>query len=370
MQVKPQIPVNSLAQHLARFKDEILSASTRVIDSNWLVLGPELQHFERSFANYLGTDHCLGVANGTDAIELALRAFGVSSGDRVATVANAGMYTTTAMLAIGADPVFLDVDLDTRCVSQKIVESALKSGVKAIVVTHLYGLITPDIEAIAKLCDRYNVPLLEDCAQSHGASINGRRAGSFGCAASFSFYPTKNLGALGDGGAVATNDPEIAKKVSLLRQYGWTTKYRVGMSGARNSRLDELQAAILSVFLPHLDDSNDSRRAIASQYSRSINHPDVETPPVYGSEYVAHLYVVRSSKRDALRDYLLSKGIATDVHYPVPDHRQEIFGDYYADESLPKTELLCGEILTLPCFPEMTQTQIEHVVTSINTWTP
>lgn len=370
MQNNFQIPVNSLAQHLARFKDEILSASSRVIDSNWLVLGPELRNFERTFADYLGTEHCIGVANGTDAIELALRAFGVGPGDRVATVANAGMYTTTAILAIGADPVFLDVDLDSRNVSLKIVEMALRSGVKAVVVTHLYGLIAPDIAAIAKLCHRYEVPLLEDCAQAHGASINGRRAGSFGNAASFSFYPTKNLGALGDGGAVVTNDPEIARKVLLLRQYGWTTKYRVGLAGARNSRLDELQAAILSVLLPHLDDTNDFRRAIASRYSQSINHPDVITPPVYGPEYVAHLYVIRSTKRDALRAHLQSQGVATDVHYPVPDHRQEIFGDTYADESLPKTELLCDEILTLPCFPEMSHEQIEHVVTAINTWTP
>lgn len=369
MHNKSHIPVNSLAQHLARYKEEILSASTRVIDSNWLVLGPELQNFERSFADYLGTDHCIGVANGTDAIELALRAFGVGPGDRVATVANAGMYTTTALMAIGANPVFMDVDLKSRNVSVDAVQMTLKSGVKAVVVTHLYGLITPDIEAIAKLCDQHNVPLLEDCAQAHGAAIGSRRAGSFGRAASFSFYPTKNLGALGDGGAIVTNHADIAEKVMLLRQYGWTTKYRVGMHGARNSRLDELQAAILSVFLPNLDESNRFRREIASQYSKTIKHPDVITPPVYGNEYVAHLYVIRCKNRDALRAHLQSHGIATDVHYPVPDHKQEIFGNQFAAESLPNTELLCDEILTLPCFPEMTPAQVEHVVTAINTWT-
>jgi aminotransferase EvaB len=360
--------INDLSARMGAYQNQLKVALSSVIDSGWLVLGPNVKRFEEAFAEYLDAAHCIGLANGTDAIELALKALGIRQGDRVATVANAGMYTSTALLAIGADPIYMDVDIDSRNVTLHEVERAILAGAKAVVVTHLYGLAVKDIREIAALCKNRKVPLLEDCAQSHGACKAGQCTGTFGDAASFSFYPTKNLGALGDGGAVITNNSEIAETISRLRQYGWTSKYKVELAGARNSRLDEMQAAILSVFLPHLNAANERRRAIATQYSKSIRHSGIQVPAVHDEDYVAHLYVVRTARRDALRAHLQSCDIGTDVHYPIPDYRQPIFGNRYSDISLPNTERLSAEILTLPCYPEMTDEQVELVVGAVNRW--
>ena len=360
--------INDLTARISVHEKAIRDATNRVISSGWLVLGPEVKKFEVSFAEYLGAAHCISLANGTDAIELALRAMGVEAGDRVATVANAGMYTTTAMLAIGAEPFFLDVDLATRNTTLSEVNRAIAAGVKAVVVTHLYGLATPQIREISRICAQHSVRLLEDCAQAHGAQVDGQRVGTFGDASSFSFYPTKNLGALGDGGAVVTNNADIAKRVSRLRQYGWTDKYRVELIGARNSRLDEMQAAILLVFLPHLDSANTRRREIATRYSAMIRHADVRVPEAMSAEYVGHLYVLRSQHRDSLRAHLRTLDIASDVHYPIPDYRQPVFGQRFATVSLANTEQLAAEILTLPCYPEMTDAQIEGVIAGVNSW--
>lgn len=354
----------------ARIRDnpQVQAAIDRVVSSGWLVLGPEVKQFEAAFAAYLGAPHCIGVANGTDAIELALRAMGVGPGDRVATVANAGMYATTAILAIGADPCFLDVEPDTRNLGIHQARAAIQTGVKVIVATHLYGLAVPDIAAIARLCADAGVGLLEDCAQAHGARVDGQRVGTFGSAASFSFYPTKNLGALGDGGAVVTRDADVAARLGRLRQYGWIEKYQVQVAGARNSRLDELQAAILSSFLPRLDDANARRRAIAARYTATITHPLVVLPTWRGEEYVGHLYVVRCVQRDALRAHLRRLDIGTDVHYPIPDHRQPIFGQRYDALCLPNVEQLAREVLTLPCYPEMTDADTDRVALAVNEW--
>lgn len=362
------LQLNNIGFRLAGSRLQIDRVVDRVLSNGWFVLGPEVQAFELAFADYLNAHHCVSCANGTDAIELALRSLGVVQGERVATVANAGMYTTTALSAIGAEPLYVDVDLNSRNVSLAEVKRAIDRGSKAVVVTHLYGLAAPEIKEIAALCKSQNVPLLEDCAQVHGAKVGNQHVGTFGDAASFSFYPTKNLGALGDGGAVLTNNPEIAESVRRLRQYGWTKKYTVETAGARNSRLDEIQAAILSVFLPALDAANARRRAIATQYSHSIRHPKVKVPAVYGEEFVAHLYVVRVEGREALREHLKSHYIATDVHYPIPDYRQPVFGDRYAALRLPNTEQLAEEIMTLPCYPEMTDAQVEQVITAVNSW--
>lgn len=360
--------INDLSERLRAHQRQLKAAANRVIDSGWLVLGPNVRQFEQAFAQYLGAAYCVSLANGTDAIELALKALGVDRGDRVATVANAGMYTSTALLAIGAEPLYMDVDINSRNVTLREVRRAIDAGIKAVVATHLYGLAVPEIPEIAALCKSRNVRLLEDCAQAHGAKVAGQRAGTFGDAASFSFYPTKNLGALGDGGAVVTNNPEIAEQVSRLRQYGWTSKYKVEHAGARNSRLDEMQAAILSVFLPDLDTANERRRAIATQYSQAIRHPDVQGPAVYGDDYVAHLYVIRTPRRDGLRAYLKACDIGTDVHYPIPDYRQPVFDDRFANIRLPNTECLADEILTLPCYPEMTDAQVGQVIDAVNAW--
>jgi dTDP-3-amino-2,3,6-trideoxy-4-keto-D-glucose/dTDP-3-amino-3,4,6-trideoxy-alpha-D-glucose/dTDP-2,6-dideoxy-D-kanosamine transaminase len=362
--------INDLSLRIGANEQAIHAAINNVLASGWLVLGPNVKKFETSFAEYLGADYCVSVANGTDAIELALLALNVNSGDHVATVANAGMYTTTALLAIGAEPFFLDVDLVTRNTTLNEVVRAVNSGVKAVVVTHLYGLATPEIRRIGQYCDQKGVKLLEDCAQAHGAKVEGQCVGTFGDASSFSFYPTKNLGALGDGGAVVTNRADIAERVARLRQYGWTDKYRVEFIGARNSRLDELQAAILTFFLPELDTHNSRRRSIAKRYSMRINHPDVVLPELMSQEYVGHLYVIRSSMRDSLRSHLKSLDITSDVHYPIPDHRQPVFGQRFSHVRLPNTEQLTTEILTLPCYPELTETQVEEVIAGVNSWRP
>lgn len=364
------IQINNLSARLDAYNSKIMAAVKRVIDSGWLVLGPEVKRFEKDFSSYLDARYCITLANGTDAIELALKAMGVQKGDCVATVANAGMYTTIGLLAIGAQPFFMDVDATTCNTTLTEVKRAAAAGVKAVVITHLYGLAVPEIESIAIFCLKNGIPLLEDCAQAHGARVNGKFVGTFGDAASFSFYPTKNLGALGDGGAVVTNREEIADKVSQLRQYGWSKKYQVELEGARNSRLDEMQAAILAEILPSLDACNAKRRLIAERYSQEICNTEIALPAVRGEEYVAHLYVIRSAARDALRAYLQSVGVATDVHYPIPDYRQPIFGNRFAEIMLKSTDRLCGEILTLPCYPEMTEDQVTEIIDAINAWRP
>lgn len=352
------------------FSEAITAATKRVVESGWVVLGPEVGRFEKDFAAYIGVESCVSVGNGTDALELALKALGVKPGSRVATVANAGMYATAAILAIGAEPVFMDVELSTRNVALSEVQRVVAAGAQVVVITHLYGVAVQEVKEIADFCADKGVGLLEDCAQAHGAKVDGQHVGSFGDAASFSFYPTKNLGALGDGGAVLTRRVDVAEKVRLLRQYGWTSKYHVGHSGGRNSRLDEIQAAILMVFLPYLDNSNEKRRYIANRYAKELCHPLVKVPPEVGEESVAHLYVIRADSRDHLRAHLKMQGISSDVHYPIPDHRQAIFDEKYKNISLRNTEILAKEILTIPCYPEMSEGDISTVVTAVNSWKP
>lgn len=360
--------INDLSKKIAQLRPSINEAFSRVLERGLLVLGPEVTSLEESFGTYLGVDFCCTVANGTDALELALRSIGVEKGDKVATIANAGFYASSALLAIGAAPFYLDVDIETKLITLSEVEQAIHYGVKAIVVTHLYGRIVPEIEKIAKYCREADVPLIEDCAQAHGAIMNGKRAGSFGNIGCFSFYPTKNLGALGDGGAIVCNDAILAKKIEQLRQYGWSKKYQVGLVGGRNSRLDEMQAAFLNVFLTHLDLWNNQRRAIAAKYTACITHPAIMLPHQAKEDDVVHLYVIRSLKRDALRAYLREQHIAAEIHYPIPDHHQPIFKNQWMHLHLPNTELLAKEILTLPCYPEMSQEAIAQVVSALNSW--
>lgn len=361
-------PINDLSARIAPFRPAILAAMERVVDSGWVVLGPEVRAFEQAFAEYLSVPHCVGVANGTDAIELALRALGVRPGDRVAMAANAGMYSLTAARTLGAEPFFVDVDAEDQVMTLAGVSQALDAGANGVIVTHLFGLAIGEIAAIAQLCRERGAFLIEDCAQAHGASVDGIRVGKFGDAASFSFYPTKNLGALGDGGAVVTSNDGVAQTLRRLRQYGWTSKYQVELGGSRNSRLDEVQAAVLLAFLPELDAMNARRRAIAERYIAGISHPDVALPQARGDSYVAHLFVVRSSNRDSLREHLLASGIHSDVHYPIPDHRQPVMGEAYASLSLPSTEALAKSILTLPCYPEMSDGAVDRVIHAVNGW--
>jgi aminotransferase EvaB len=365
-----KVPINDLRSRAQAARSDLTAALERVLDSGWFVLGPEVMAFEAEFARYLAVGHCVSVANGSDALELALKALGVVCGTRVATVANASMYTTGALLAIGAEPVFMDVQLDSCNVGLAQVQAAVQQGAQVVVVTHLYGVAVADIAEIAAWCAAQGVALLEDCAQAHGARVQGRCVGGFGDAAAFSFYPTKNLGALGDGGAVVTQRAEIAERVLQLRQYGWSRKYEVALQGGRNSRLDEMQAAVLRVFLPRLDTQNAQRRAIAERYAEGIRHAELSLPRHPGDSSVVHLYVVRSAQRDALRAHLLQSGVGAEVHYPIPDHHQPVLSAGLAGLRLPHTEQLAREILTLPCHPGMDAAQVQHVIAAVNAWTP
>ncbi|HET7834012.1 MAG TPA: DegT/DnrJ/EryC1/StrS family aminotransferase [Gallionella sp.] len=360
--------INDLKRHTQAIQAELDAAVARVLHSGWFVLGPEVAAFENEFASYCGTGHCVSLANGTDALELALRALNIGAGKNVLTVANAGMYSTAAILAAGARPVFADVHSDTLLMDSAEVARVLEQQkIDAIIVTHLYGLLA-DIGKLVELARDYGIPVIEDCAQAHGAGLKQQKTGSFGDIACFSFYPTKNLGALGDGGAIVTSQPELAAKVRQLRQYGWSSKYHAAVPGGRNSRLDEMQAAVLRVMLPLLDQWNARRREIAARYSEGISHPKVNVPPVHGTEYVAHLYVIRTPERDRLKQHLSDAAIPSDVHYPVPDYAQAACRDLCDRVNLPVTAQACNEVLTLPCFPEMRDDEVDSIIACVNSW--
>lgn len=362
----PIIPLNSLSRHIQPLEAALVASTSEVIRSGYYVLGPGVNDFESAFAEYCGAEHCIGVANGTDALELALKAVGVAAGDQVVVTANAAMYGATAVLACGAHPLFVDVEAvgSTMCPTQLAAVLA-EHAPKAVIVTHLYGRLAA-IEALVRLCHDQGVAVVEDCAQAHGARRNDRVAGSFGDIAAFSFYPTKNLGALGDGGAVVTSDPALAQRTRQLRQYGWSAKYSNELGGGRNSRLDEIQARMLHLMLPLLDGWNDRRREVANRYSGSIKHTDIVVAPAAGEEYVGHLYVVHSARRDALREHLHAHRIQTDIHYPVPDHRQPCHAGSFDSVRLPVTELQASTALTLPCFPELDDTEVQRVIDACN----
>ena len=363
-----RVPLNDLVRQSRLIHDELAACARRVIERGWYVLGSECTDFEAEFAAYCAVAHCIGVANGTDAIELALRAAGIGEGDGVATVANAGFYASTAIHAIGASPVYVDVTAETQLLCVASLSQALaRKNVRAVIVTHLYGRLA-DVEGVTALCRPLGIPVIEDCAQAHGAARNGRKAGSFGAAGCFSFYPTKNLGALGDGGAVTTDDAAFAERLRQLRQYGWDGKYRVGRAGGRNSRIDEMQAALLRVKLPHLDRWNEDRCNLARRYAREMRNPRVQCPMDFEPDNVAHLFVVRCEDRHDFRRHLDVRGVSSDVHYPIPDHLQPGYGGALAAGSLPQTERLAGEIVTIPCFAELEEDEVRQVIEAVNSW--
>lgn len=343
---------------------DFLGAIKKVLDRHWYVLGEEVTGFESEFADYVGVDHCISMANGTDAIEIALRSVGVERGDLVVTVANAGFYSSTAIYAIGAAPLYVDINPSCMTMSVEALAEALKQKPRCVIVTHLYGQMA-NIKELLALARAADVMLIEDCAQSHGAKTEGRQAGSWGDAACFSFYPTKNLGAFGDGGAVVTRNDELATKLKILRQYGWSSKYHVGHTGGKNSRLDELQAAILRIKLPRLDSWNAARRDIASRYSEAFSNLGFDALPSVDDSYVAHLYVVRIHSRDALREFLKSEGVLTEVHYPVPDHKQAAYTQPRMSGSMMVTDSSCKHLMTLPCFPGMTDEAVDKVIAAV-----
>lgn len=376
--------MNDLVALHAPLSDALTAAVRRVLDSGWYILGREVAAFEEAFAAYCGGGAggdgdgdgadsdgaggagmlAVGVGNGTDAIELALAGVGAGRGSRVALAANAGGYGTTAVLALGAEPVYVDVDEDTATLDPALLD---RETFDAVLVTHLYGRLA-DMPALRAVADRHGAKVVEDCAQAHGAALGpgGRRAGAWGDAAAFSFYPTKNLGALGDAGAVVTADPGVAERVRRLRQYGWDRKYHQVDGPARNSRMDELQAAVLGVKLPYLDGWNARRVAVAARYAATVRHPKLTLPDVVAPSHAGHLYVLRTTDRDALSAHLRAHGVPHDVHYPVPDHRQPVHGDRFAALDLPVTERLCAEVLSLPCHPGLDPAQLDRVAAVLN----
>ena len=356
------IPLFSSA--LANQGLDLAAAVRRVLDSNSFVMGKEVAAFEREFADYIRVRHCVSVANGTDALELALRALNIKAGEKVVCVANAGFYSATAIHLAGGVPLYVDVDEQTLTMSPEGLARALEEKPSAVIATHLYGQLA-QIERLVEICRAAGVPLIEDCAQSHGASRGGRRAGSFADLSCFSFYPTKNLGALGDAGAVLTHNDLLATRLRGLRQYGWSSKYQVALLGGCNSRLDEMQAAVLREKLPHLERHNARRREIAKRYNEAFSRLPLRLPASVGEDFVAHLYVLRTTLREPLRAYLAGRGVGTDVHYPIPDIRQPAFAGRFDEVSLAVSEAACASAVSLPCFPGMPDEDVEQVIESV-----
>ncbi|MFZ5496152.1 MAG: DegT/DnrJ/EryC1/StrS family aminotransferase [Verrucomicrobiota bacterium] len=360
--MKPRyLPADPRAGYRAA-EAEIDAALRRVMQSGHYILGPETEAFEREFAAWLGVAGAVGVANGTDAIELALRAAGIGAGDKVVTVANTVSATAAAVAAAGATPLYVEIEPGTMLMDPAALAALLETmrdpRIKAVVPVHLYGQAA-DMPRICEIARTHNLAVIEDCAQAHGAEVAGRKAGAWGQLAAFSFYPTKNLGAFGDGGAVAGADPALLEKVRLWRQYGWRRRYVSDQSG-RNSRLDELQAAILRVRLPRLAGENTGRSALAARYAERLRGAALTLPEcAAGRSHVWHQYVVRHPRRDELKVRLEAQGVVCGILYPVPLHRQPAF--HRPELALPVTERACAEVLSLPLHPGLTLGDIDTI---------
>ena len=355
---------NPKAAYLAH-QSEIDGAIRRVLASGRYILGPEVEALEAAWARYCGVEYAAGVGSGTEALHLALKALDVGPGDEVITVSHTAVATVSAIELAGARPVLVDVHPDSYTLDPAALAAAITGCTKAIIAVHLYGQAA-DLQPILALARAHGIRVIEDGAQAHGALYRGQRVGGWGDLGCFSFYPTKNLGALGDGGMVVTRDAALAERIRLLREYGWRERYTSSIAGW-NSRLDELQAAILRVRLQHLDEDNAHRRRWAALYGETLRQSRTVVPleMPYG-QHVYHLYVVRNPKRDELRRFLAARGIQTAIHYPVPIHLQPAYRRLgQPPGSLPVTERLAGEILSLPMFPELTQEQVEFVAQSI-----
>jgi dTDP-4-amino-4,6-dideoxygalactose transaminase len=355
-------------------KAEIDAAVARALSSGWYILGAELRAFEAEFAAWLGVPAVIGCGNGTDAIALALRGLGIGPGATVVTVSHTAVATVAAIEMTGATPLLIDIDPVHYTMDPDPLRRVLEEPppglprIAAVMPVHLYGQ-PADLDRIVPLCREHNVALIEDCAQAHGARLHGQRVGTFGDAATFSFYPTKNLGALGDGGAVAVSDPALAERIAALRQYGWHKHYISDEVGV-NSRLDEIQAAILRVKLTHLDDQNARRAAIAATYTATLGDGPLHPPQQReGADHVFHLYVTRSADRDRAQAALKSSGIGTGIHYPAPVHLQPAYAGRIALSSsgCPETERAAREVLSLPLYPELTDTEASTVRAALRT---
>jgi len=351
--------MNDLSRGAGQHRDAILEGMAEVVDSGWFLTGPRTTAFADELATYLGVPHVMPVGNGTDALEIALRALMPEGRSTVMCAANAGGYGTVAARRAGFDVTYADVAAETHNLNPQDVAARMTEAVGVVVVTHLYGRAA-DVGPILEAAHAVGALVLEDCAQALGGQTDAGRVGSLADAATFSFYPTKNLGALGDGGAVATSSEEVAARVRRLHQYGWDSKYRIAGDGGRNSRLDELQAAVLSQRLPHLDGWNAARRDVIGAYVDAA--PDsVRVLPAIDASHTGHLAVVETDYRDALRAHLEAAYVRTDVHYPIADHQQPAFVGEHGSTSLPVTERLGDRILSLPVFPELREDEISRV---------
>jgi len=366
------IPFLDLRAVNARDRDELIAAFTRVLDSGWYILGREVAAFEEEFARYCGVRHAVGVGNGLEALVLILRAWRetgrLHAGDEVIVPANTYIATILAVTEAGLQPVPAEPDLATCNLDPARIEERITGRTRAVIAVHLYGQ-TADMTAINAVAARFGLAVVEDCAQAHGARHANRRAGALGHAAGFSFFPSKNLGALGDAGAVTTDDAELAGMIRTLRNYGSVRKYENPVQGV-NSRLDELQAALLRWKLKRLDEDNQRRRAVARRYLAGISNPHLVLPvTAEGNEPVWHVFVVRAQARDGLQEHLRSRGIDTLIHYPIPPHRQRAYAVWNRD-SYPVTEKIHAEVLSLPVSPVMGDAEVAAVIDACNAWRP
>ncbi|MEH2479033.1 dTDP-4-amino-4,6-dideoxygalactose transaminase [Nitrobacteraceae bacterium AZCC 2146] len=359
------VPFLDLKAQYRQVKPEIDAAVARVIDSAQFVQGPEVEAFERRFARYCKVEHCLAVNSGTSALHLALLAAGVGAGDEVITVSMTFVATTAAILYSGATPVFVDVDPVSWTMNPDLIEAAITPRTKAILPVHLHGLMA-DMDPIMEIARRHGLLVIEDAAQAHGAEYKGRRAGSIGNLGCFSFYPGKNLGAYGEGGAVVSNDPELSRRIALLRDWGQESKYHHVMRGY-NYRMDGIQGAILSVKMNYIEAWTEARRAVAAQYDRLLaKHSLTRPPPPPHSRHVYHVYAVELSQRDDVQKALQSAGIGTGIHYPIPVHLQKAYADLGCENAiLPVTKGLGKRFLSLPIYAELQPEQVAEVVVEL-----
>jgi dTDP-4-amino-4,6-dideoxygalactose transaminase len=330
------------------------------------ILGPEVEALEQEFAGYIGVRHVIGVGNGTDALEIAIRALAIGPGDEVITVSHTAVATVAAIESAGAVPVLVDVDPLHYTLNPTKLGAVLTNRTRAVIAVHLYGQAA-DLDSIGDFCRRNNLALIEDVSQAHGAKWKGQRLGSVGHVGCFSCYPTKNLGAIGDAGLISTNDEALSRRIRILREYGWQQRYVSDIPG-RNSRLDEVQAAILRIKLQHLDVDNEKRRRLAAQYSNLLNGSSIHIPKIRtGAEHVFHLYVIRTNRRQELMERMNSNGIYPGVHYPKPIHLQPAYkGRIRLSESLDVTEMLSREVVSLPIYPELSIEMVGRVISAVN----
>ena len=360
------VPINDLSRWDDSERDRINRRIQEVVESGHFMLGSNTKELESQLSSRLDGMNVMCVGNGTDALSVAILGLGLQAGDKIATAANAGGYATGAILRLGCIPILIDVDLETAQMSSSVLSSVLAhhSDIKAVIVTHLYGLMA-DISAISAITREKKVLLIEDCAQAIGASTDSREAGSWGDASTFSFYPTKNLGCLGDGGAVALKDAIVANHLRQLAQYGWNGRYSVEVAGGFNSRIDEIQAAILVHRTENLEEDNERRRSIVKRYAGALNS---QRRMLWkdDSSFVGHLAIMVSATRDADKKALENLGIGTGVHYPITDHQQIAWKNTFADQISPNADLLTSQILTLPCFPKMTEDEVNEVCNALS----